>query len=93
MEMATCCIDIMERTEKDKITCCPIDFLDIIRNAGLKTDLIQIRSILKDSWGIHSEKNGDYMFYHIGIEGELFPVKKKGRYLEIHRATIDKILL
>jgi hypothetical protein len=77
MEMATYCLDIMERTEKDKITCCPVDFLDILRNAGLKTDITQVRSILKDSWGIHSEKNGDYMFYQIGIEGVLFPVKKK----------------
>ena len=42
---------------------------------------------------IHSEKNGEYTFYHIGIEGELFPMKKKGRYFEINRATVDKILL
>jgi hypothetical protein len=83
----------MERTEKHKITCCPIDFLDVIRNTGLKTDTIQVRSILKDNWNILSEKNGDYTFNHIGVDGELFPVKKKGRYFEINRTIIDKILL
>jgi hypothetical protein len=93
IEMATHCLDIMERLEKDKFLCCPVDFLDVIRNAGLRTDITQIRSILKDSWGVHSGKNGDYTFYHIGIEGELFPVKKKGRYFEIPRLVVDKILL
>ena len=93
MEIATYCLDVMERLEKDKILCCPADFLDVIRNAGLKTDLIQVRSILKDSWGLRSERNSDYTFYHIGTDGELFPMKRKGRYFEIRRCDIDEILL
>jgi hypothetical protein len=93
MEIAAYCLDIMERLEKDRILCCSTDFLDVIRNAGLKTDITQIRSILKDGWGLRSEKNSDYTFYHIGIDGELFPMKRKGRYVEILRNDIDKILL
>jgi hypothetical protein len=93
MEMATYCFEVMERLEKDRVLCCPADFLDVIRNAGLKTDITQIRSILKDGWGLRSEKNSDYTFYHIGIDGELFPMKRKGRYVEILRSDIDKILL
>ena len=93
MEMAMYCGDIMERLKQDKILCCPKDFIDELRDIGLRADITQIRSILKDSWSIHSEKNGEYTFYHIGIEGELFPMKKKGRYFEINRATVDKILL
>jgi len=93
MEMATYCSDVMEKLEKDKIMCCSADFLDVIRNTGLKTDIIQIRSILKDSWGLRSEKNSDYTFYHIGTDGELFPMKRKGRYFEIMRSDIDEILL
>jgi hypothetical protein len=93
MEMATYCLDIMERAEKDKITCCPVDLLDIIRNVGLKTDITQVRNILKDSWGLRSDKNSDYTFYHTGTAGKLFPVKRKGRYFEIMRNDIDKILL
>jgi hypothetical protein len=73
--------------------CCPADFLEVIRNAGLKTDITQVRSILKDSWGLRTEKNSDYTFYHIGAEGELFPMKRKGRYFEINRSNIDEILL
>ena len=93
MEIAAYCLEVLERLEKDKILCCPADFLDIIRNAGLKTDITQVRSILKDSWGLRTEKNSDYTFYHIGTDGELFPMKRKGRYFEINRGDIDEILL
>ncbi|GHT42069.1 hypothetical protein FACS189437_09700 [Bacteroidia bacterium] len=93
MEIAAYCLEVMERLEKDNILCCPADFLDIIRNAGLKTDITQVRSILKDGWGLRSGKNSDYTFYHIGAEGELFPMKRKGRYFEIMRSDIDEILL
>jgi len=93
MEMATYCIDIMELLGQDKILCCAKDFIDEFRDTGLRTDINQVRSILKDSWNVCSEKNGEYTFYHIGTDGELFPMKKKGRYFEINRATVDKILL
>lgn len=93
MEMASYCREVMERFGQDKVLCCPKDFLDELRDTGLRADTIQIRSILKDSWNVHSEKNGDYTFLHIGSEGDLIPMKKKGRYFEINRATIDEILL
>jgi hypothetical protein len=93
MEMASYCSDVMERLGQDKVSCCPADFLDIIRNSGLKTDIIQVRSILKDSWELRSEKNSDYTFYHIGTDGDLLPMKRKGRYFEILRDEINKILL
>jgi hypothetical protein len=32
-------------------------------------------------------------FYSIGTDGELFPMKRKGRYFEINRRDIDEILL
>ena len=93
MEMVAYCSDVMEQLEKDRILCCPADFLDIVRNAGLKTDIVQVRSILKDSWGLRTENNSDYTFYNIGTDGELFPMKRKGRYFEINRDNISKILL
>ena len=77
------------KSSLDWITCKS----SILRDTGLRTDIPQVRSILKDGWGIRSEKNGDYIFHHIGADGEIFPMKKKGRYFEINRAAIDKILL
>ena len=93
MVIASHCLEVMEHLEKDMILCCPGDFLDIVRNAGLKTDITQVRSILKDSWGLRTEKNSDYTFYHIGTDGELLPMKRKGCYFEINRDDVDEILL
>jgi len=93
IEIAVYCSDVMERLNQNKILCCPKDFLDVIKDTGLKTDITQIRNILKDSWGLYSERNSDYTFYHMTTEGELLPMKRKGRYLEVTRELVDRILL
>jgi DNA mismatch repair protein MutH len=73
--------------------CCPKDLMEVMREFGLRADITMVRNILKDNWGLTSQKNGEYSFYHIGTEGEIVPVKRKGRYLEIALTDIDKILL
>jgi len=93
IEMASYCAEVMERLELNTFHCCPKDFLDIMRTAGLKADISQIRSILKDSWGFRSDRNSDYTFYWVGFDGEIHPMKRKGRYLEIEKKLVDKILL
>lgn len=93
IEMASYCAEVMERLELDTFHCCPKDFLDIMRNAGLKADISQIRYILKDSWNLRSDRNSDYTFYWTGVDGEILPMKRKGRYLEVRKSAIDKILL
>jgi hypothetical protein len=75
------------------MVCCPKDFIEELRDTGLRTDITQIRNILKDSWGLSSKNNGEYTFYRIDTEGNIFPMKRKGRYLEISRELVDKILL
>ena len=92
-EIAAYCSDVMDKLGEDKMFCCPKDFMDTIRDAGLKADITQIRNILKDGGGLRSDKNSDYTFYYIGIEGNLIPMKRKGRYLEVKRGLIDEILL
>ncbi len=93
IEIAAYCREVMELLEEDKFQCCPKDFLEILRDTGLRADITQIRNILKDTWGLRSEHNGDYIFHRIGMDGELFPMKRKGRYVEITRELTDKILL
>jgi len=78
---------------QDKMRCCPKDLMEVMREFGLRADITMVRNILKDNWGLTSQKNGEYSFYHIGTEGEIVPVKRKGRYLEIALTDIDKILL
>ncbi len=75
IEMASYCSDVMELLGQNTFQGCPKDFLDVIRNTGLKADVTQIRNILKDNWGLRSDRNSDYTFYWIGIDGELIPMK------------------
>ena len=93
IEMASYCCEVMDFLERDTIQCCTKDFLLVAQNAGLKTNLTQIRNILKDNWGLNSDRNGDYSFYWSGVIEEFEPVKRKGRFFEIEKILIDKILL
>jgi DNA polymerase III delta prime subunit len=93
IEIANYCSEVMELLQRDKICCVAKDFVDVIRESGLKADVSQIRNILKDSWSLRAEHNSDYTFYHFGVGGELFPMKRKGRYVEIKKELIDNILL
>ncbi|MDD3543413.1 MAG: DUF5906 domain-containing protein [Petrimonas sp.] len=93
IEMASYCAEVMERLNLTGIHCCPKDLLDVVRNAGLKADLPQIRNILKDNWKLRSDHNSDYTFYSIGLSGEISSLDRKGRYLEVGKSVIDKILL
>lgn len=92
IEMASYCHEVMEMSDQEILQFCAKDFLEVIRNTGLKADITQIRNILKDNWGLRSERNSDYIFHWISLEGELLPMKRKGRYLEIEKTLIDKIL-
>lgn len=91
VEMANYCFDIMEKLQTDHFCGCPKDFIEVIRAAGLKADLTQIRSILRDNWKLKSENNTEYVFYGIDHIGELVPQKKKGRYVVIRRELVARI--
>jgi hypothetical protein len=93
IEMASYCNEMMELLGQITFRCCPKDLLNAVQNAGLKADLNQIRNILKDNWGIHSENNSYYTSYWLKFDGELDSVRKKGRFIEIEKSFIDKILL
>lgn len=93
IEMAAYCSEVMEGLNQDKLRCCPKDLMEVLRESGLRADINTIRNILKDSWCLTSQKNSEYYFYLIGADGELIPVKRKGRYIEITLSMVDEILL
>ena len=78
IEMASYCSEMMELFGQTTFRCCPKDLLNAVQSAGLKADLNQVRNILKDNWGIHSENNSHYTLYMQRYDGELDSVRKKG---------------
>lgn len=93
IEMASYCNEMMELLGQNTFRCCPKDLLNAVQNAGLKADLNQIRNIVKDNWGIHSESNSYYTLYWLKLDGELDSMRKKGRFIEIEKSFVEKILL
>ncbi|WP_297094029.1 DUF5906 domain-containing protein [uncultured Draconibacterium sp.] len=93
IELATYCYDVMDGLALDKMWFCPKDLTEVIREAGLRADIGLVRNILKDNWGLSSHNNSEYSFYYIDPNGEIAPVKRKGRYMEITMSQINKILL
>jgi hypothetical protein len=93
VEIANYCSEVMELLHEDKLCCTAKDLVEVIHEIGMKADINQIRNILKDNWNLRAEHNTDYTFYQIGIDGELLPQKRKGRYFEVKRTLIDDILL
>ncbi|MFV0420539.1 MAG: primase-helicase family protein [Dysgonomonas sp.] len=93
IEMASYCNEMMELTGQTTFRCCTKDLLNAVQNAGLKADLNHIRNILKDNWGVRSENNSYYTLYLQRFDGELDSVRKKGRFVEIEKSLVDKILL
>ena len=91
--MASYCNEMIELTGQTVFRCCTKDLLNAVQNTGLKADLNQIRNILKDNWGVHSENNSYYTLYSQKFDGELDSVRKKGRFVEIEKSLVDKILL
>jgi hypothetical protein len=93
IEIASYCAEVMKKLGRDSVSCCPKDLLDVVRDAGLRADLMQIRNILKDSWSLRSENNGEYTLWQPCADGELLPARHKGRYYVVPRSTVDRILL
>ena len=93
IEMAAYCYEVMDGLGQNQVRFCPKDLVEVMRESGLRADINMVRNILKDNWGLASHKNSEYSFYHIGMDGEIVPMKRKGRYLEIALTDIDKILL
>jgi len=93
IEMAAYCYEVMDGLGQNRMRCCPKDLVEVMRESGLRADINMVRNILKDNWGLASQKNSEYSFYRIDIDGEIIPVKRKGRYMEVELTEIEKILL
>ena len=93
IEMASYCYEVMDGLGQNQMRFCPKDLVEVMREYGLRAEINMVRNILKDNWGLASQKNSEYIFYRIDMDGEIIPVKRKGRYMEVALTEIEKILL
>jgi len=88
-ELINIIIAVIEKFELDEVKLCPIDALNALNRTRVKTDLTQIRRVLKNDWKLSNQDNSNsYQKFVIWSDGDIGLIDAKGRYF-----TIDKDFL
>jgi hypothetical protein len=88
-ELANILMMVMENHDLETIDFCPMDILNAISKTRLRTDLTQIRKILKKDWKLSSQPNSNkYQKFIIWGDGSTNLTGAKGRFF-----TITKMFL
>ncbi len=85
-ELASILLSAMDKFELKYINLCPIDALHILNKTRVKTDLTQLRKLLKRDWKLENQKNSNsYQKITIWSNGEINMEDAKGRYFTIQK--------
>jgi hypothetical protein len=90
-ELVNIIIAVMEKFELDEVKLCPIDALNALNKTRVKTDLTQIRRILKNDWKLKNQDNSNsYQKFVIWTDGDINLSDAKGRYFIIDKTFLNK---
>ncbi|MDH5414103.1 MAG: DUF5906 domain-containing protein [Flavobacteriaceae bacterium] len=90
-ELINIVIAVMEKFELDEVKLCPIDALNALNKTRVKTDLTQIRRILKNDWKLENQDNSNsYQKFVIWSDGDIGLSEAKGRYFTIDKEFLAK---
>ncbi|WPY98839.1 primase-helicase family protein [Christiangramia sp. OXR-203] len=88
-ELASMLFSLMETCEVDEINVCPTDALQVLNRTRIKTDLTQLRQILKKDWKLSNQDNSlNYQKMIMWQEGGLGLTPAKGRYYTITKSFL-----
>ncbi len=85
-ELASVLLSAMETLELEEIQLCPLDALQLLNRTRIKTDLTQLRHIVKKDWKLVNQENSMvYRKLMIWQDGGMGLTDAKGRYYSIKR--------
>lgn len=88
-ELANLIMSVMEKFDLDVVQCCPMDLMIAINKTRVKSDLTQVRRILKNDWKLKNQENSNsYQKFVIWQDGSLNLNDAKGRYFSISKAFL-----
>jgi len=88
-ELASILLMVMEEHDLKEINFCPMDALNALSKTRLRTDLIQIRKILKQDWNLENISNSNrYEKFTLWEDGSSNLSNTKGRYFTINKNFI-----
>jgi len=90
-ELASILLSVIEKFDIDKVDLCPMDALLALNKTRVKTDLTQLRSLLKRDWKLSNQDNSNsYRKFVIWTDGDMTLVDAKGRYFTVEKEFLTK---
>ena len=83
-ELATILLGAMEQFEMEKIHICPLDALQLLNRTRIRTDLTQLRRLLKRDWKLENMDNSlSYQKLVIWQDASMQFLEAKGRFFTV----------
>lgn len=90
-ELASILMDVMEKYDMDEVHLCPMDALCILNRTRVRTDLTQLRKLLKADWKLKNQSNSNkYQKMVIWNDGSINFMDGKGRYFTVEKDFLAK---
>ena len=90
-ELASILLSVMEKFDLETINLCPTDALAALNKTRVKTDLTQLRDLLKMNWKLENQKNSNsYQKFEIWSNGDIAFTNSKGRYYTIEKTFLTQ---
>ena len=90
-ELASLLLSAMEKFEMESVDLCPVDALHMLNKTRVKTDLTQLRRLLKKDWKLENRNNSDrYQKITIWANGEINVEDAKGRYFTVKKEFLTQ---
>lgn len=88
-ELASILLSAMEIFDLKEIDLCPLDALQVLNRTRVKTDLTQLRRLLKKEWKLENKDNSlSYQKMVIWQDGSLQLLDAKGRYFTVEKSFL-----
>lgn len=90
-ELASIILSVMEKFELEQVHFCPMDALHALNKTRVKTDLTQLRRLLKKDWKLKNQDNSNqYQKFVIWTDGNINLVDAKGRYFTVEKTFLTQ---
>lgn len=90
-EIAHLLISIMEKFDLEEINFSIMDLLNALNKTRIKTDLTQLRNLLKNNWNLPQKNNCfKYQKFTILSDGEIVLLDTKGRFFTLKKTFLLK---
>lgn len=90
-ELASILISVIEKFDLNEVHLCPIDALYVLNKTRVKTDLTQLRKLLKIDWKLTNQSNSNkYQKMVIWSDGDINLTDGKGRYFTVKKDFLTK---